>query len=82
MPGDRLTRQNEKAREEQETHSDLATELASIKAMLTGKASDIVGMKTSLESLRNTVQQLGGGNTEAETCISMLEDGCNLERKQ
>lgn len=43
--------------------------------------SDIGGMKRSLDSLQTTVPQLGGGITEAETCISTLEDGCNIREK-
>ena len=43
-----------------EEQPDVATELASIKTMLQGIATDIGGVKGSLACLQNTVQQLGG----------------------
>lgn len=55
---------------------DVATELTSIKTMLQGIATDITAVKASLDCLQATVQQLGGGVTEAETQTSNLADGC------
>lgn len=73
--------QGEKKDEKDEASSegsqfDVATELTSIKTMLQGIATDITGVKASLDCLQATVQRLGGGVTEAETRIYNLEDGC------
>lgn len=55
---------------------DIAMELASIKTMLQGIATDI-----SLDVLQTTVQQLRGRITKTETCISTLEDECNTREE-
>lgn len=59
------------------TPDNTASELAGIKNLLHGIAADVSSMKTGLEKLQTTVEQLGARVTEAETRISDLEDASN-----
>lgn len=56
---------------------NMMSELASIKNLLHRIAADVSSMKTGLEMLQTTVEQLGARMTEAETRISDLEDASN-----
>lgn len=49
-------------------------ELASIKTLLQGIASDMTGLKSGMDAVQATVEKLGTQMTEAEACISALED--------
>lgn len=59
------------------TPDDTMSELTSIKNLLHRIAADVSSMKTGLEMLQTTVEQLVVRVTEAETRISDLEDASN-----
>ena len=59
------------------TPDNTVSKLASIKNLLHRITADESSMKTGLEKLQTTVEQLGARVTEAETRISDLEDASN-----
>lgn len=57
-----------------EPQVDAITELASIKTLLQGIASDMTGLKSGMDAVQAAVEKLGTQMTEAEARISVLED--------